>query len=87
MLYEAGVIAVAAIDSDRHITDYSIRGAEVDVVAPGGTRLRPAISTTTTQRLPVLGSPCVVGAGVSPGAAAEGGDCLAAEAEGGDARR
>jgi hypothetical protein len=80
-------IAVAAIDSDRHITDYSIRGAEVDVVAPGGTRLQPVISITTTQRLPVLESPCVVGAGVSPGAAAEGGDCLAAEAEGGDARR
>jgi subtilisin family serine protease len=58
-------IAVAATASDRNITDYSISGSEVDVVAPGGTRLHPVLSTTTSQRLPVVGSTCPLGASAS----------------------
>jgi subtilisin family serine protease len=88
-------IAVAATDSKRDITNYSIRGLEVDVAAPGGSRLRPVISTMTTQRLPVAGSTCVFGASVSTvapgadedsqGAAGEGGDSqVVATGEGGD---
>jgi subtilisin family serine protease len=64
-------IAVAAIDMDLHIAYYSIRGPEVDIVAPGGTRRHPVISTTTTQQ--AIGT-CIVD--VSPVAAGEGGECL-----------
>jgi subtilisin family serine protease len=64
-------IAVAAADMDLHIAYYSIRGAEVDIAAPGGTRLHPVISTTTTQQGVVT---CIVD--VSPVAAGEGGECL-----------
>jgi subtilisin family serine protease len=80
-------IAVAATDNDRNITDYSIRGSEVDVVAPGGTRWQPVVSTTTSQRLPMVGSTCVLGTSVSSVAAGEGGDCSAAAGEGGDGQR
>jgi subtilisin family serine protease len=82
-------IAVAATDGDRHITDYSIRGFEVDVVAPGGTRVHPVLSTTSSQRLPMGGNTCVLGAsGVSQVmAAGEGGDCSVAAGEGGDSQR
>jgi subtilisin family serine protease len=79
-------IAVAATDSDRNITDYSISGSEVDVVAPGGTRLQPVISTTTSQRLPVVGSTCVLGANVSSVAAVAGGESQVAAGEGGDSQ-
>jgi hypothetical protein len=71
-------IAVAATDSVRNIADYSIRGPEVDIAAPGGTRSQPVISLTSSQRLPGADSPCVVGASDSP-AAGEGGDCQGAE--------
>jgi subtilisin family serine protease len=79
-------IAVAATDSERNITNYSIRGPEVDVAAPGGTRLQPVISTTTTQRLPVAGSACVFGASVSSAATGEDGDGQGAAGEGGDSQ-
>jgi hypothetical protein len=77
-------IAVAATDSARNITDYSIRGSEVDVVAPGGTRLQPVISTTTSQRLPVVGSTCVLGTNVNSVAA--GGDDQVVVAAGSDSQ-
>jgi subtilisin family serine protease len=64
-------IAVAASDIDRHIAYYSIRGGEVGITAPGGTRLHPVISTTTTQQAVVT---CI--GSVSPVAAGEGGECL-----------
>jgi len=64
-------IAVAATDMDSHIAYYSIRGAEVDIAAPGGTRLHPVISTTSTQQGVVT---CI--GGVSSVAASEGGECL-----------
>ena len=64
-------IAVAATDIERHIAYYSIRGAEVTLAAPGGTRLHPVISTTTTQPAVVT---CI--GDVSPVAAGEGGECL-----------
>jgi len=56
---------------DSHIAYYSIRGAEVDIAAPGGTRLHPVISTTSTQQGVVT---CI--GGVSSVAASEGGECL-----------
>ena len=61
-------IAVAATDIERHIAYYSIRGAEVTLAAPGGTRLHPVISTTTTQPAVVT---CI--GDVSPVAAPAGG--------------
>ncbi len=64
-------IAVAAANMDRNIAYYSIRGFELDITAPGGTRLHPVISTTTTQQAVVT---CL--GGMSPVAAAEGGECL-----------
>jgi len=42
-------IAVAATDIALHIAYYSIKGTEVDIAAPGGTRLHPVISTTTSH--------------------------------------
>jgi minor extracellular protease Epr len=80
-------IAVAATDGDRNITDYSIRGSEVDVVAPGGTRVHPVLSTTTIQRLPTGGSTCVFGASVSLVTAGESGASqVMAAGEGGDSQ-
>jgi subtilisin family serine protease len=64
-------IAVVATDSASHIAYYSIKGGEVGIAAPGGTRLYPVISTTTTQPAVVT---CI--GDVSPAAAGEGGECL-----------
>jgi len=64
-------IAVAATDNVRNIAYYSIRGPEVDVAAPGGTRLQPVVSLNTTQQVVIT---CIVG--VSLGATGQGGECL-----------
>ncbi|RMF92448.1 MAG: hypothetical protein D6736_03505 [Nitrospinota bacterium] len=77
----AETIGVGATDGDGRVTPYSIRGEEVDLVAPGGTRTEPIISTMTTAgSLEVTGNAVAA----SEGADSEGADSEGADSEGAD---
>ncbi len=78
-------IAVGATDIDAQVAYYSMTGPHVALVAPGGTRLKGrVVSTTTTVNASTASGSTDGTAGNSLGANGEGGDGEGGEGEGGD---
>jgi UDP-3-O-[3-hydroxymyristoyl] glucosamine N-acyltransferase len=81
--YPAGYpepVAVAASDINWKIPDYSIKGPEVDVTAPGGTQLDPVISTASMASMQTT----TTGSARGLAAAGEGSDGEGSDGEGSD---